>query len=74
MHENTSLITITMSHSTNRSIGRESRGSNTSFTVEFLVDGDVNDESRSPGCFPINISSATTPKLYTSHFSVTTMV
>ena len=32
------------------------------------------DEMRSPGCFPMIISNANTPKLYTSHFSLISIV
>lgn len=37
-------------------------------------DPDDRDERKSPGCLPITISNATTPKLKTSHFSFTSIV
>jgi len=38
------------------------------------LDEENNEVTKSPGCSPNNISSANTPKLYTSHFSFTSIV
>ena len=47
-------------------LGGESRWSNTSFSITFWAQDDDDDDSfdnNSPGCLPINISNANTPKL-----------
>lgn len=79
------LTTITTATAT-LPLGCSSRWSKMSFNsklstliisdVDVDVDFDGHDRpSRSsPGCLPIIISKATTPKLYTSHFSVTLIV
>nr|KYP40057.1 hypothetical protein KK1_038616 [Cajanus cajan] len=50
------------------------RRSNSSYNVMIRVDADWSDDRISLGCFPTKISSVTTPKLKTSHFSFTTIV
>lgn len=51
---------------------RESRTSSEIFLRAGWEDSRV--DRSSPGCLPIIVSSATTPKLYTSHFSFICMV
>ena len=48
------------------------RESNISMFI--LEDEDDISKTKSLGCFPLIISNANTPKLYTSHFSVTFIV
>lgn len=70
-------------------VGIEIRWSSISFksmscTVAIIGDSEVEgtnevegvkiDEIESPGCFPMMISNARTPKLYISHFSLNFMV
>lgn len=73
-HANATMARRTMS-SRSVSVGCGSRWSNTSLNVIPLsLEADWSDDSISLGCFPTKISSATIPKLYTSHFSLTTIV
>ncbi|KAI8533883.1 hypothetical protein RHMOL_Rhmol10G0044900 [Rhododendron molle] len=44
-------------------VGGGRRGSRTSVIIMFSLGGDVKDDTRSPGCLPMIVSSATTPKL-----------
>ena len=60
-------------------VGGSNRWSSTSFNSNSLLsanalDGADTASRSSPGCLPIMVSRATTPKLYTSHFSVTRIV
>ncbi|KAI8558460.1 hypothetical protein RHMOL_Rhmol04G0095400 [Rhododendron molle] len=54
--------------------GGERRWSNTSLSCTFSTATVGREEAKSPGCFPLITSIASTPKLYTSHFSVTFIV
>ncbi|KAF7836342.1 hypothetical protein G2W53_011201 [Senna tora] len=54
--------------------GGERRGSKISLKLMFSIPLVCIWEIRSPGCFPITTSNAKTPKLNTSHFSVTALV
>lgn len=69
------ILAIKNTSSTTGSTGRGSLWSKTSFNSKLYTDdaseGENNDEMNSPGCFPIIISKQSTPKLNTSHFSVT---
>ena len=57
-------------------VGSESHWSNTSFNSRsrIVIIGDDRDEMRSLGCLPMIISKVNTPKLNTSHFSLTSIV
>lgn len=58
-------------------VGGSNLGSNMFFKSNSVLseeNGDDKYSRSSPGCFPIKISNTTTPKLYTSHFSVTRIV
>ncbi|URD85084.1 hypothetical protein MUK42_18801 [Musa troglodytarum] len=75
-------FTTNTTSSANCPVGGGSRWSSTSFKNGSLPssspcdggDKACREDRRSPGCFPNMTSSATTPKLYTSHFSVTLIV
>ncbi|PON66816.1 hypothetical protein TorRG33x02_266740 [Trema orientale] len=72
-------VTTTATAFANSPDGCKSRWSKTSFKSSCAssdnILGDANgDCSSSPGCLPIMISNATTPKLNTSHLSVTLIV
>ena len=79
VQHNAKLITNT-TIADNLPVGGSNRWSSKSFNSNSLLSrNDAADSvgkasSSSAGCFPIMISKATTPKLYTSHFSVTRIV
>ena len=70
----TSMIEINLSCTLRD--GVESRGSNISSSAMFKFEDNEEqiEEIKSLGCFPFITSNANTPKLYTSHFSVTFIV
>ncbi|KAG5541732.1 hypothetical protein RHGRI_021530 [Rhododendron griersonianum] len=72
-HAIANLITYFTTFSTSGD-GGERRWSNTSLSATFSTADVDRKVTKSPGCFPLITSSANTPKLNTSHFSVTFIV
>ncbi|KAI8558629.1 hypothetical protein RHMOL_Rhmol04G0110900 [Rhododendron molle] len=64
---------INITTSSNSGDGGERRWSNTSLSCTFST-AVGREEAKSPGCFSLITSIASTPKLYMSHFSVTFIV
>ncbi|KAI8558632.1 hypothetical protein RHMOL_Rhmol04G0111200 [Rhododendron molle] len=65
---------INITTSSNSGVGGERGWSNTSHSCTFSTAVVGREEAKSPGCFSLITSIASTPKLYTSHFSVTFIV
>ena len=62
-HANAIADTDTISLTSDRLLGGGKRWSNISVSSRLCVDNDDRDDNSSFGCLPINVSSATTPKL-----------